>query len=127
MTVLMLGKQLELGHYRAEFLTSYGIHVIFPEHKQLAISAIRRGGFDAVILSYTLSNQTAKELIDLVDQVCPDCPLISITSQPWDDRELRPDTTVLDTAPPQQLLEALRQIEARLRKPNSYSGIRRVK
>lgn len=123
MTVLILGKQLELGHYRAEFLQSYGIHVVFPESRKDAIAAIRAGNFHAVILSYTINNETAKELLDLVEQVCPDCPLIAITKDRWDDREFKPHETVLDTDPPQELLEALRRIEARYRE----SGIRRVK
>jgi hypothetical protein len=49
MTILMLGRQLELGHYRAEFLQSYGIHVVFPESKNEAISAIEACGYDAII------------------------------------------------------------------------------
>lgn len=126
MTVLMLGKQLELGHYRAEFLQSYGIHVVFPETRKDAVAAIRAGNFHAVILSYTLSNDLATELLELVEQVCPDCPLIAITTKRWDDREFKPDETVLDTAPPQELLEALKRIEARHRLDDE-SGIKRVK
>jgi DNA-binding response OmpR family regulator len=126
MTVLMLGKQLELGHYRAEFLQSYGIHVIFPESKKEAIAAIGSGGFDTVILSYTLSDETARELVELVKQHCANCPLIVITKERWNDREFNPDEAVLNTDPPEELLQALRRVEARLRQ-NQSSGILRVK
>lgn len=118
----MLGQQLELGHYRTEFLNSHGISVIFPETKDAAFAAIRNGGFDSVILSYSLSDQIAKELVELIHQVNPRCPLICISEQRWYDRELKPDATVLATDPPQKLLEAIHRVHAR-----SRSGIRRVK
>jgi DNA-binding response OmpR family regulator len=65
MTILMLGRHLELGYYRAEFLKSHGFQVIFPENKAAAISAIETGDFDAIIVSYTLSTETTKELVNL--------------------------------------------------------------
>jgi len=58
MTILMLGRHLELGYYRSEFLKSHGFGVIFPENKTAALAAIHAGGFDAVIISYTLSKET---------------------------------------------------------------------
>lgn len=97
MTVLMLGTEVELGHSRAEFLQSHGVgvKVVFPESKTAALSAIRGGNFDVVILSYTLPNEIAKELVDPIDQVCPDCPLIAITRERRKGREFKPDETVL--------------------------------
>ena len=71
MTILMLGRQLELGHYRAEFLQSYGIHVVFPESKQEAVSAVHAGGYDAILLSYTLNKETIEELVNLIDGTAP--------------------------------------------------------
>jgi DNA-binding NtrC family response regulator len=124
MTLLMLGRHLELGHYRVEFLKSHGFNVIFPESRQAAIEAIRRGGFDAVILSYSLSDETLKELVELVEQVCPKCPLISITEHRWHDSVVRPDATVLASDPPQSLLDAIHRVQPR---GNSKSGMRRVK
>ncbi len=123
MTVLMLGCHLETGHYRAEFLKSHGIDVIFPESKQAAIAAIRAGGFGVVIMSYSLSDQTAKELMEYVEQVCPECPLIAITENSWHDSTLRPDATVLATDPPQSLFDAMDRIQRR----SCESGIRRTK
>lgn len=90
MTVLMLGQHLELGNYRVEFLKSHGVSVIFPTTREAALEAIQAGGYDSVILSYSLSNQTATELMELVRQVCPDCALICITEQRWDDANSNP-------------------------------------
>ena len=113
MTVLMLGRQLELGYYRAEFLKSHGIRVIFPETDDEAISVMQSGHFDAVIVSYTLEEQTAKEFVKLVKQVSPDCPVVAITRQRLGDPKCVRDETVLDTDKPQALLQALIRIEKR--------------
>jgi DNA-binding NtrC family response regulator len=110
MTILMLGKQLELGHYRAEFLRSYGFKVAFPESKQEAIRAIQSGGFDAVIVSYTISAKTRNELTELAKQVCPDCATIHIAAQRWTEQDGAADATVLSTDPPGALLDALWKI-----------------
>lgn len=127
MTVLMLGKQLELGHYRAEFLRSYGIHVVFPESKKAAVTAIQQREFDTAILSYTLSDGTTKELVEMIKRVCPDCPLIGISKQRWDGGDFEPDETLLDTDPPQELLNVLRRVEDKLRQRDDSGSIRRVK
>jgi DNA-binding response OmpR family regulator len=115
MTILMLGRQLELGHYRAEFLKSYGIHVVFPENKEEAISAVHAGGYDTILLSYTLSNETTKELLSLIEQFCPDCPIIAIM-QKGSTLDFNPAETVLDIEPPKMLLEAIKRVETRLLK-----------
>jgi DNA-binding response OmpR family regulator len=113
MTILMLGKQLELGHYRAEFLQSYGIHVVFPESKQAAISAIRDSGYDAILLSYTLSKETTQELVSLIERYCPDCLIIAIV-QRGNELRFKAAETVLDTEPPKMLLEAINRVQIRL-------------
>jgi DNA-binding response OmpR family regulator len=124
----MLGKQLELGHYRAEFLQSYGIHVIFPENKNAAVLAIRKGSYDAIILSYTLDSHTLKELIKLIEQFCPNCPLISITTERWDGRDIKVAESVLDSDAPQALLEAIKRVQVRLLdQENASQKIHRLK
>lgn len=124
MTVLMLGQQLELGYYRAAFLESHGIKVIFPENRNAALAAIRAGGFDAVIISYTLPRETAKEFVNLVKQTDKDCPIVAITQNRWDEDGFEHDETVLDIDKPPALLDALIRIEKRRQ---SQSQMRRVK
>jgi DNA-binding NtrC family response regulator len=122
MTVLLLGRHLELGHYRTEFLKSHGISTIFPESKEAAVAALQTRGFDAVVLSYSLSDKTAKEIIELKEQTCPDCPLIGISEQRWENRELNPDAVVLASDPPQFLVDAIRYAHNKRR-----DRVRRVK
>ena len=127
MTVLLLGRHLELGHYRTEFLKSHGISVIFPESKEVAIAAIRESDFDAVVLSYSLSDKTAKEIMELKEQTCPDRPLICISEKRWEDREFNPDAVVLATDPPQFLVDAIRYAHNKRRNGEPRNSIRRVK
>lgn len=125
--MLLLGRHLELGHYRTEFLKSQGISVVFPESQEAARAAITAGGFDAVILSYSLSDKAAREMMELKDQACPDCPLICISEKRWDDREFNPDAVVLATDPPQNLVDAIRAVQTRRRDGHDSDRIRRVK
>ena len=119
MTILLLGKQLELGHYRAEFLQSYGIHVVFPESREAAISAIRAGGYDSILVSYTLSKETTTELVRLIEQYCPECPIIAIVQHDTE-HEFTPAETVLGTESPKMLLEAIKRVQVcLLEKENS--------
>ncbi|HJT68805.1 MAG TPA: hypothetical protein VJ731_01325 [Terriglobales bacterium] len=113
MIVLMLGQQLELGYYRAAFLESHGFHVIFPENKNAALSAIRAGGFDAAIISYTLSKKSAKEFASLIKQLDGDCPVVAITQKSRDKEDFEYDDIVLDVDRPPALLEALIRVEKR--------------
>jgi hypothetical protein len=52
--VLMIGRIRELALYRAAVLRDRGFEVATPETQQDAIAAIRKGGFDIAVLSYTL-------------------------------------------------------------------------
>src|SRR5690242_246215 len=77
--VLVYGRLLELALYRAEVLRGRGFTVITPRSKSEVISAIQDGEFDALVLSYTLSSDTAEEIVELARQKCPDCPVITIS------------------------------------------------
>lgn len=110
MTVLLLASHRELGLFRLHVLEQAGLNVIFPEHRNAAIRAINHGGFEIILLSYSLSNDAAEELIELARQKCPKCPVIAISEKGWDDRKLQPDETVLASEGPQGMLTAINQI-----------------
>jgi CheY-like chemotaxis protein len=110
MTVLLLGRYRELGLFRVHVLEESGLNVIFPEHRNAALKAIKKGGFQVILLSYSLANDAAEELIELARQQCPDCPVIAISEKGWDDRRLQPDDTVLASEGPQGMLAAIRRV-----------------
>ncbi len=123
MTILMLGRHIELGIYRSEFLRNHGYEVIFPETKKQAIAAINDGKFDVVILSYSLSHETSQELLELIEQQCAHCPVITLTEQRWDERHFNPAESVLVSEGPEALLDAL----VRVTHNGHGNGLRRIK
>lgn len=108
--ILLFGNNRELALYRAEVLNYSGFTVSIPRTRQEAVDSIRRGDFDAAILSYTLSGDTVEELAELVRQHCPDCPLITISQERTRDPKIGPDATVLADDGPPALLSTLRRV-----------------
>lgn len=108
--VLMFGRIRELALYRAEVLRDRGFEVLTPSSHEEAVAAIRRGGFDIAVLTYTLSNETVQELAELIHEYCPKCPIVAISSGKGIDREIRPDEMVNADDGPTGLIAALRRV-----------------
>ena len=98
---------------RAELLRCEGFSVIFPSSRKEALAAIQKREFDAVLLSYSLSSETAEELAELVRQKCPGCPLVVVTASQHEDLRIQPDELVRAEEGPQAMLAALRRVERR--------------
>jgi hypothetical protein len=107
--VLIFGRLFELALYRAEVLRSRGYAVVTPRSKADAVRAIDDGEFDALVLSYTLASDTAEEIVELVRQKCPECPLITISETGRADPKLGPDLVVRANEGPAGLLRALQK------------------
>lgn len=118
MRILFLGTNRELGLFRVEVLENQGFHVLFPHTKREAINTINEGSFDLALVSYSLPNETAQELVELVRQQCPLCPVISISENGWDeDPKLQPDATILAQSGPKGMVEAIQKARSnRLRR-----------
>ncbi len=108
--MLMFGRIRELALYRAAVLRDRGFEVVTPAHLDEAVAAIRAGSFDIAVLTYTLSNNTVRELAELIREYRPECPLIAISSTKRVDREINPDEIVLADEGPSALLAALRRV-----------------
>lgn len=113
MTVLMLGRNLELALYRAEVLRNAGHIVTVPKDKQEAMAAVHASAFDVAIVSYTLSSRTVEEFVELLRQKAPQTAIISIAAHGWEDRLIEPDETVLANDGPQALVGAVQRLEAK--------------
>lgn len=109
--VLLIGRIRELALYRAEYLRGKGFTVQAPNSRRDdVLEAIRRGGFDIVVLTYTLSNEDVLDFADLVRQHCPTCPLIVITNTERPDTRVLPDAVVVADQGPEALLAALHRV-----------------
>jgi CheY-like chemotaxis protein len=108
--VILFSGIWEVALYRAEVLRRHGIPVLTPRTKEEAVQAIRRGGFDIAVLTYTLPNDTVHELADMVREHCPKCRLIAISQSGRIDRRIAPDATVIADEGPAALIEAVRRL-----------------
>ena len=109
--LLIVGSIRELGLYRAEYLRNKGflVQVSAPPSASEIVATLKQGGFNAVILSYTLPNQLALDLSDLVRQHCPQCALIAISNDHGVDPRIMPDELVIADHGPEALLKAIRR------------------
>jgi len=119
MTILLLGRHEELSAYRTEALKAAGFHVLSPKTRQDAVTHISDGRFELVVLSYSLSDDTAQELAELVRQNCSQCPIVAIAEHGWDDGRIKPDEIVIGSQGPEALIESVRRA--------SRGKLRRVK
>jgi CheY-like chemotaxis protein len=108
--VLMVGRLRELALYRAEFLQQAGFTVSTPKDENEALRIMRRGDFDAIVLSYTLPNDTVQQLAESARAYCPDCPIIAITETSLFDRRIAPDAVAVANDGPEALLSALNRV-----------------
>jgi len=108
--VLLLGRIHELALYRAQVLRDRGFDVWVSTSREDALRLIRRGGFDAAVLSYTLSSDTVVELAQEIRDQHPQCPLVVIANTGYPDRKIGPDAVALAEEGPKALVEALRQV-----------------
>jgi hypothetical protein len=105
--VLLMGKLRELALYRAEVLRDRGFEVKIPADTKEALAEIAGGGYDVVVLSYTLSSDEVQRMAELVRQSCPSCPLVTISKTGRLDRRVNPDRTVLADEGPAALIKVL--------------------
>ena len=108
--ILMLGRLRELALYRAEVLQHHGFEVTAPANEAEAIAAIRQANFDVAIVSYTLSDVSVRQFVDLIRQYRPDCPLLAISQSAQYDRLIEPDSVVVGDKGPAELLTAIRKL-----------------
>jgi CheY-like chemotaxis protein len=108
--ILLLGRVQELALYRAEVLQDRGFEVRVSTNREEALKLIRRGDFDAVVLSYTLSSDTVEELAEEIREYRPQCPLVVIAKTKYPDRKIVPDAVALADDGPKALISALRRV-----------------
>jgi len=108
--ILIVGSLRELALYRAEVLHHAGFIVEVPDTIADAIRSIEKGGVDAVVLSYTLPNETVQQLADATRQYCPSGRIITITDVQVPDRRITPDAVAIASEGPASLIAALKRV-----------------
>jgi CheY-like chemotaxis protein len=115
MNVLLLGRRRDLEPSIVETLERAGHSVQFPGTREEALIALNRRAFDCVVLSYSLSNTTIEEFIELLKQTSPTCPIIAISENSGMDCKLEPSRMLQLRQGPEVLISTLAVIERRAR------------
>ncbi len=98
-----------------ETLERAGHSVQFPGTREEALIALNRRAFDCVVLSYSLSNTTIEEFIELLKQTYPTCPIIALSENSGMDWKLEPSRMLQLRQGPEVLISTLALIERRAR------------
>lgn len=99
-----------------EALRKAGHEVQLTDCCQEALVRVQQREFDCAVLSYSLPNDTIKELIELLRQYRPGCPTIVISENGRIDWELLPTRTIHPRQGAQALFAALADLERRGRR-----------
>jgi CheY-like chemotaxis protein len=83
---------------------------VVPADVDEAFRIMRRGHFDAIVLSYTLPSEVVQRFADTAREYCPDCPVIAITETNIVDRRIAPDAIALANEGPPALISALGRV-----------------
>jgi CheY-like chemotaxis protein len=108
--VLVVGRFRELALYRAEVLGRAGFKVSTADDVDDAIRMMQRGAFDAVVLSYTLPNDTAEYLATMARDYGNGCPIVAIADAEAVDARIAPDAVAYADEGPTGLVSALRRV-----------------
>ncbi|HZS28441.1 MAG TPA: response regulator [Candidatus Angelobacter sp.] len=106
--LLLLSVNLETALLRAHTLRSSGFEVMLPTSKKDAMAVLRKKKFDAVIISYSISAESAVEMTELFRENNPGAPIIAITKGEWADLKTDVDASVNGDEGPDALIEAIR-------------------
>lgn len=105
--LLLLSTDLETALLRAHALRNSGFEVTLPTGAKDAVDLIQKKRFDAVVISYSMSNENAAEMTELFKEHHPNAPIIVITKGPWADLKTDVDASVNGEDGPEALIDAV--------------------
>jgi DNA-binding response OmpR family regulator len=106
--LLLLSVDLETALLRAHALRSGGFEVTLPMGTKEAIELLRKKKFDAVVISYSMSNENVAEMTELFKENDPNSSIIAITKGRWSDLKADVDATVNGEDGPEAMIDAVR-------------------
>jgi DNA-binding NtrC family response regulator len=115
MNILLLGQETNFRPLLMEALKQAGHGWQFAATWDNADALIQQHTFQCVLLSYSLASEMIEEFIELLNQVCPACPIIAISEQAEMDWKLQPTTMVRADHGFEALIACLAGIEQRAR------------
>ena len=110
MKMLLLGQETNFSPLLLEALKQAGHGLQVSATGENAFALIQQHSFDCVVVSYSLASDMIEEFIELLNQVCPACPIIAISEQDGMDWKLQPTMIVRANRDLESLIANLGQI-----------------
>jgi DNA-binding response OmpR family regulator len=105
--IISTGSDAELLWLRNAVLRSAGFDVTTTGDEDDALTKIRQGDCGVLLLCYSLSEPSRRELVGTFRQYCPNGRIVAITNTKLDKPEFA-DSLVFGVEGPEALIEALR-------------------
>jgi len=81
---------------------------MLPNGTKDAIDLLRKKKFDAVVISYSMSDENIADITELFREKDPSAPVIAVTKGRWADLEPDADVSVDAEDGPEALIDAVR-------------------
>ena len=115
MNILLFGQETNFRPLLVEALKQAGHEWQFPATRESAVALIQQHTFDCVVLSYSLASEMIEEFMELLNQVCPACPIVAMSEQDDMDWKLQPTMIVRADQDSEALIAKLAIVEQRVR------------
>src|SRR5438270_2437798 len=115
MNILLLGQETNFRPPLVEALKQAGHEWQFPATRENAVALIQQHTFDCVVLSYSLASEMIEEFVELLNQVCPACPIVAMSEQDDMDWKLQPAMIIRADQDLEALIANLAIVEQRAR------------
>lgn len=105
-SVLLLSANRELSLLRDYALRQAGFTVARADLPQQALELLQ-SNFDALVISWSLSSESIAEFTELFRKKNPNCPVIAVVQEKWQDLKIDADFSVSGEEGPEALLDVL--------------------
>ncbi len=109
-TVLLLSADPELSLLRQHALARAGFSVSRAGSRQEALHLLHEEKFDALVISYSVSDKDIVDMTELFQQHNPNSPIVTVAKGSWQDLKIEFDAGVTGEEGPEALIEAVETV-----------------
>ena len=109
-SLLLLSADPELSLLRQHALAHAGFSVSRAESRKEALGLLEKERFDALVVSYSMPEETIAEMAELFRAHNPNSPIVTVTKGRWQDLKIEYDAAVIGDEGPGALIEAVETV-----------------
>ncbi len=108
--VLLLSADAELSLLRRYALEHAGFTIARADSRKEAFRLLKQEKFDALVISYSMSQKNIKEMTELFREQNANAPIVAITRERWQDLKIEFDAAVTGDEGPEAMIEAVETV-----------------